>query len=86
MASKAVVVLMSDLGVTKSRSRTYMPNDSPHSKTQFKTLKYGPGFHHNFSSLLEARSYFSELFSWYQHEHRHPAIELMAPADFHHGY
>ena len=86
VASKAVAVLLSDLGVTKSHSRPYTPSDNPYSEAQFKTLKYRPGFPPNFLSLLEARSYLSELFSWYHHEHRHSAIALMAPADAHYRY
>ncbi|NNN14605.1 MAG: transposase [Acidimicrobiaceae bacterium] len=86
MASKAVAVHMSDLGVTKSHSRPYMPNDSPYSEAQFKTPKYGPRFNHNFSSLLEARSYLSQLFFWYHYEHRHSVIAPTAPPDVHYGY
>ena len=86
MASKGVALLLADLGVTKSHSRPHVPNDNPYSEAQFKTLKYRPGFPANFSDLTEARSYFSDLFSWYNHEHRHSAIALMAPADVHYGY
>lgn len=67
MASNGVAVPLSDFGVTKSHSRPCTPNDSLYSEVQFKTPKYGPGLHHNFSSLLEAWSYLSEPFSWHHH-------------------
>ena len=42
MKSKAVALLLSDLGVTKSHSRPYVSDDNPFSEAQFKTLKYRP--------------------------------------------
>ena len=40
MKSKAVALLLSDLGVTQSHSRPYVSDDNPFSEAQFKTLKY----------------------------------------------
>ena len=42
MKSKAVALLLSDLGVTKTHSRPHVSNDNPFSEAQFKTLRYRP--------------------------------------------
>ena len=40
MSSKALALLLADLGVTKSHSRPHVCDDNPYSESQFKTLKY----------------------------------------------
>lgn len=50
-----------------------------------KTLKYRPGFPNRFGSILEARSFCREFFTWYNQEHRHSGIGLMPPAAVHAG-
>jgi putative transposase len=42
--SKTVAQLLMDLGVNKTHSRPHVSNDNPYSESQFKTLKYRPGF------------------------------------------
>lgn len=44
MQSKTVAQVLADLGVSKSLSRPYTPNDNPYSEIQFKTMKYRPGY------------------------------------------
>ena len=39
MKSKAVALLLADLGITKSHARPYVSDDNPFSEAQFKTLK-----------------------------------------------
>lgn len=51
MTSKTLALLLSDLGVTQSHSRTYTSNDNPFSESQFKTLKYRTGFPQRFGSI-----------------------------------
>jgi putative transposase len=51
MTSKPVAFLLADLGVTKSHSRPHVSNDNPYSESQFKTLKYRPGFPERFASM-----------------------------------
>lgn len=62
MTSKPVALLLADLGVTKTHSRPHTSNDNPFSESQFKTLKYRPGFPGRFGSIEEARS-FCQAFS-----------------------
>ena len=44
MFAKTTAQLCMSLGITKSHNRPYVSNDNPYSESQFKTLKYFPGF------------------------------------------
>lgn len=85
MTSKAVALLMSDLGITKSLSRPHVSNDNPFSESQFKTLKYRPAFPERFGSIEDARAFAKRLLDWYNNEHYHSGIALMTPATVHYG-
>ncbi len=85
MTSKAVALLLADLGVTKTHSRPYVSDDNPFSESQFKTLKYRPGFPERFFTLEEARRFCREFFGWYNREHRHSGIGMMTPEMMHTG-
>jgi putative transposase len=85
MTSKPVAFLLADLGVTKTHSRPHVSNDNPFSESQFKTLKYRPGFPARFASIEEARAFCQEFFRWYNAEHRHAGIGLLAPEVVHYG-
>jgi putative transposase len=85
MTSKPVVFLLADLGVTKTHSRPHVSNDNPYSEAQFKTLKYRPGFPDRFTSIEEARTFCQDFFRWYNAEHRHAGIGLLAPEVVHYG-
>jgi len=85
MRSKPVAFLLSDLGVLKTHSRPYTSTDNPYSEAQFKTLKYRPGFPARFENIEQARAFCRTFFDWYNHDHRHSGIGLMAPAVVHHG-
>lgn len=85
MRSKAVALLLADLGVSKTHSRPQVSNDNPFSEAQFKTLKYRPGFPKRFGSLEDARAFCRGFFRWYNEEHRHSGIAYLRPADVHWG-
>jgi putative transposase len=85
MTSKPVAFLLADLGVTKSHSRPHVSNDNPYSESQFKTLKHRPGFPACFTSMEEARAFCQDFFRWYNAEHRHAGIGLLAPEVVHYG-
>ncbi|MCX6023983.1 MAG: IS3 family transposase [Chloroflexi bacterium] len=85
MTSKPVAFLLADLGITKSHSRPYVSDDNPYSESQFKTLKYRPGFPDRFLSMEEARSFCQTFFPWYNREHRHSGIGLLPPDVVHTG-
>jgi putative transposase len=85
MTSKPVAFLLADLGITKTHSRPHVSNDNPYSESQFKTLKYRPGFPDRFAGSEQARSFCQEFFRWYNREHRHAGIGLLTPETVHTG-
>jgi putative transposase len=85
MRSRPVALLMADLGVTRTHSRPHVSDDNPYSESQFKTLKYCPEFPGRFGSLQDARGFCRGFFEWYNDEHRHWGIGLMAPGAVHRG-
>ena len=48
-------------------------------------MKYRPGFPARFGCIQDARGFCRSFFDWYNREHRHSGIALMAPEDVHHG-
>lgn len=86
MKSKAVALLLSDLGVTKSLSRPHVSNDNPYSESQFKTMKYQPTFPERFGCIEDARAFCQRFFPWYNDEHYHSGIALMTPQAVHYGW
>jgi putative transposase len=85
MKSKPVALLLADLGITKSHSRPHVSDDNPFSESQFKTLKYRPGFPDRFGSIQDGRSFCQDFFPWYNCEHRHSGIGLLTPEMVHYG-
>jgi putative transposase len=85
MRSKPVAFLLADLGVTRTHSRPYTSTDNPYSEAQFKTLKYRPEFPERFETIEQAREFCRRFFGWYNREHRHSGIGLMAPNAVHYG-
>ena len=83
MSSKALALLLADLGVTKSHSRPHVCDDNPYSESQFKTLKYRPEFPARFGTIQQARDFCRDFFDWYNHDHRHSGIGLHTPEDVH---
>ena len=85
MKSKAVALLLSDPGVTKTHSRPYVSNDNPYSESAFKTIKYRPEFPGQFGCLEDARFFCGVFFNWYNFEHKHSGIAMLSPSDLHSG-
>ena len=85
MKSKPVALLLSDLGVTKTHSRPHVSDDNPFSESNFKTLKYRPGFPERFGEIEDARGFSADFFAWYNHEHHHSGLAMFTPADVHLG-
>ena len=85
MRSKAVALLLADLGITKTHSRPYTSTDNPYSEAQFKTLKYCPQFPKTFGALQDARSFCQDFVTWYNTRHRHSGIALLTPETVHYG-
>lgn len=83
MKSNLVAHLLADLGVTKTHNRPHVSNDNPYSESQFKTLKYSPGFPERFGSIQDARAFCKSFFAWYNAVHKHSGIGLMTPEQVH---
>lgn len=86
MIARSVAQLLDDLGVDKTHSRPYTPNDNPFSEAQFKTLKYRPAYPDRFDSLDEARLWAKNFFDWYNNQHYHTSLALLTPASVHYGH
>jgi len=85
MRSKAVALLLADLGVTKTHSRPHVSDDNPFSESQFRTLKYRPEFPDRFGCIQDSRAFCQGFFRWYNEEHRHSGLGLLTPAMVHYG-
>ena len=85
MVSNTVHRLLLDLQVIRSHSRPHVSDDNPYSESQFKTLKYSPGFPERFGSIEDGRGFLRGYFHWYNHKHRHSGIGMMTPASVHEG-
>lgn len=85
MKAKTTALMLVDLGVFKSHSRTHTSNDNPFSEAQFKTLEYQPEFPRNFETIEQARAFCRRFFAWYNQDHHHAGIGLMTPDQIHFG-
>src|SRR5471030_3245431 len=52
---------------------------------QFRTMKYRPEFPDRFGCIQDSRAFCQQFFQWYNEEHRHFGIALLAPAMVHFG-
>jgi len=85
MIAKTTAQLYMTLGINKSHSRPHVSDDNPYSESQFKTLKYRPGFPDRFGSLQDSVAFCRSFFTWYNTEHRHSGIGMLAPEVVHYG-
>lgn len=86
MKGATMLATLQALGVIPSFSRPSVSNDNPYSESLFRTLKYRPAYPQNaFENLLAARSWVGNFVQWYNHEHRHSAIQFVTPNERHAG-
>jgi len=85
MIAKTTAQLFVALGISKSHSRPHVSDDNPYSESQFKTLKYRPGFPNRFGSLQDSVGFCRSFFTWYNTEHRHSGIGMLTPEVVHYG-
>jgi len=85
MKAKPVVALHAQLDIGRSLSRPHVSNDNPFSESQFKTLKYAPGFPARFDSFEVASEFCVGFFPWYLKQHRHSGIHHLTPEMVHYG-
>jgi putative transposase len=82
---RPVALLLAELGITKSHSRPHVSDDNPYSESQFKTLKYRPGFPDRFGSIQGGRAFCQDFLPRCNCEHRHSDIGLLTPEMVHYG-
>jgi putative transposase len=86
MKSATLRATMEKLGVLFSHSRPRVSNDNPYSESIFKTLKYRPAFPSGgFKDIEDARAWTYRFVSWYNHTHRHSALNYVTPEQRHKG-
>jgi len=86
MKGATMLGTLQTLGVAPSPSRPSASNDNPYSESLFKTLHYRPEHPvQPFTSPDVARTWFTELFEWYNTEHRHGSICYVTPDQRHAG-
>jgi len=85
MTALTTAQLLASLGVQKTHSRPYTPNDNAFSEAQFKTMKYRPDFPAAFGDIEQSREWARRFFHWYNHKHCHTGLALLTPATVHQG-
>ena len=85
MTSGTVKQLLVRLDVGESHNRPYVSDDNPFSESQFKTMKYHPGFPDRFNGVDDALAFCRDFFPWYNDKHHHSALKYLTPLDVHYG-
>lgn len=86
MKGATMLATLQRLGVVPSFSRPSVSNDNPYSESLFGTMKYTPAYPSKpFASLDAAREWVHSFVRWYNHGHRHSAIQFVTPAERHSG-
>ncbi|MEO6545954.1 MAG: IS3 family transposase [Nitrospiraceae bacterium] len=85
MRSGLVSTLLENLTVSRTHSRPYVSNDNPYSESQFRTLKYRPGFPDRFGCCQDSRAFCHQFFPWYNQQHRHSGLGMLTPEMVHFG-
>lgn len=88
-AMKGAIMLatLHELGVASSFSRPRVSNDNAYAETLFRTAKYCPLWPERpFDTLDEARAWVNRFVAWYNHEHRHSALNYVTPSQRHAGH
>jgi len=67
-------------------SRPRVSNDNAYAEALFRTAKYCPLWPERpFDTLQEARVWVNRFVAWYNHEHRHSALNYVTPSQRHTG-
>jgi transposase InsO family protein len=86
LKATSVLAMLHWLGVKPSYSRPRVSNDNPYVESLFRTAKYRPEFPaKGFNSLAQASQWAAQFVHWYNHQHRHSAIQYITPNERHAG-
>lgn len=79
MRSGAMQELLHGYDIAMTHNRPSVSNDNPFSESEFRTMKYRPGYPGTFTDLETARAWVDDYASWYNGHHRHSGIALFTP-------
>lgn len=86
MKGAVMLATLHELGVASSFSRPRVSNDNAYAEALFRTAKYCPLWPERpFDTLDEARVWVNRFVAWYNHEHRHSALNYVTPNQRHTG-
>jgi len=85
MKGLSLMALFSDLGITNSYSRPRVSNDNPFIESWFKTMKYNVSYPGKFSSIEDARAWFSDFVDFYNTSHSHSGLNFITPQNLRDG-
>ena len=85
MRSSVLRELLARHGVTQTHNRPRVSNDNPFSESEFRTMKYRPGYPGTFDTLEAARTFMDHYVPWYNTSHKHSGIALFSPQQVHDG-
>ena len=85
MKAKPFKKFLEDLGISQKFARPRTPNDNPFVESLFATAKGDQEYPENFTDDVEAITYFTAYFDFYNNDRLHGAIGHVTPAQRHSG-
>ncbi len=85
MKAKAFKKLLEDLGIEQKFARPRTPNDNPFIESLFSTVKRYHSYPDCFTDDIEAITYFTTFFEYYNNERYHGKIDFVTPNQKHTG-
>jgi len=85
MKAKAFKRMCEDLGITQKFARPRTPNDNPFIESLFSIVKGYPRYPDTFVDDIEAITYFSSFFDYYNNSRYHGRIGFVTPDQKHTG-
>jgi transposase InsO family protein len=85
MKAKAFKKFLEDLGISQKFARPRTPNDNPFVESLFSTTKRDPNFPDSFVDDVDALTYFTAYFNFYNNERLHGRIGYVTHSQRHRG-
>ena len=85
MKAKAFMKMCKDLGITQKFARPRTPNDNPFIESLFSIVKGFQRYPDSFVDDIEAITYFSAFFDFYNNSRYHGKISFVTPFQRHTG-
>lgn len=85
MKAKAFMKMCKNLGITQKFARPKTPNDNPFIESLFSIVKGCPRYPSVFTDDIDAITYFTAFFDYYNNERYHGKIGFVTPSQKHNG-